>query len=117
MNISFKDFMRHPSLNNFSFQPVNDRLKLKTSCGHDGISTKLQKSIKYEARRPAITIIMNLSINTKIFPDRFKFANVIPIFKKGDKSLFENYRPISILPIVSTIFERVIFDQLCIFCF
>ena len=71
-NISFKDFMGNPSLNNFNFQPVNeqsiikiiDRLKLKTSCGHDGISTKL--SIKHEAS-PAITIIMNQSINTGIF--------------------------------------------------
>ena len=39
-------------------------------------------------------------------------AKVIPIFKKGDKSLFENYRPISLLPVVSKMFERVIFDQL-----
>ena len=118
-NISFKDFMGNPSLNNFNFQPVNeqsiikiiDRLKLKTSCGHDGISTKLLKSIKHEVS-PAITIIMNQSINTGIFPDKLKFAKVIPIFKKGDKSLFENYRPISILPAVSKNFERVIFDQL-----
>ena len=72
-NISFKDFMGNPSLNNFNFQPVNeqsiikiiDRLKLKTSCGHDGISTKLLKSIKYEAS-PVLTIIMNQSINTGI---------------------------------------------------
>ena len=87
------------------------RLKLKTSCGHDGISTKLLKSIKHEASH-AITIIMNQSINTGIFPDKLKFAKAIPIFKKGDKSLFENYRPISILPAVSKNFEIVIFDQL-----
>ena len=58
-----------------------------------------------------LTQIINLSIRTKIFPDSLKHAKVTPCFKKGDKSDKTNYRPISILPIISKIIERHISDQ------
>lgn len=45
-------------------------------------------------------------------PDKLKIAKVVPIFKAGDKSLILNYRPISILPIFSKIFEKAMFDRL-----
>ncbi len=51
-------------------------------------------------------------INTGIFPDKLKFAKIIPIYKKDDETLFTNYRPISLLPVISKIFERTIFKQL-----
>ncbi len=51
-------------------------------------------------------------INTRIFPDKLKIAKIIPIFKKDDETQFTNYRPISHLPTISKIFERVIFKQL-----
>ena len=44
-------------------------------------------------------------ITTGIFPDAFKVSKVTPIFKKGDCSLMSNYRPISLLPTISKIFE------------
>ena len=47
-----------------------------------------------------------------IFPDAFKVSKVIPLYKKGDSSLLVNYRPISLLPTISKIFEKVIHDQL-----
>ena len=43
----------------------------------------------------------------------WKLANVIPIFKKGDKQLIKNYRPISLLPICGKVFEKIIFNNLC----
>ena len=47
-----------------------------------------------------------------IYPDVWKLANVIPIFKKGDKQLIKNYRPISLLPICGKMFEKIIFYNL-----
>ena len=56
--------------------------------------------------------IINLSFKTCIFPDLCKLAKVIPIFKKGDPLLVDNYRPISLLPIYSKIFEKVIYKRM-----
>ena len=52
-------------------------------------------------------------LNTGIFPDNF--AKVVPLYKKGVDGLFTNYRPISLLPSVSKMFERVIFNQLILY--
>ena len=49
---------------------------------------------------------------TSHFPAKWKVAKVTPIYKDGDKSDVSNYRPISVLPILSKILERVVHDQL-----
>ena len=51
-------------------------------------------------------------ITTGIFPDSFKKSKIIPLFKKGEPSLLVNYRPISLLPTISKIFERIIHNQM-----
>ncbi len=51
-------------------------------------------------------------LNTGIFPDKLKIAKVTPVYKKDDETLFTNYRPISMLPSISKVFEKVIFKQL-----
>jgi len=56
--------------------------------------------------------IFNVSIKNNLFPTDLKVAKVVPIFKKGNTSLIENYRPISILPTVSKVFEKLIFEQM-----
>ena len=57
-----------------------------------------------------ITLIINQSIKSGIFPDRLKIAKVTPIYKKDDKKFIKNYRPISVLPVISKVFETVICD-------
>ena len=57
----------------------------------------------------SITLIINQSLTTGIFPERLKIAKVIPIYKKDDVKMFENYRPISTLPAISKILEKTIF--------
>ena len=59
-----------------------------------------------------LTHIINQSLCTGISPDRFKIAKVVPLFKKGDQDILDNYRPISLLPVVSKVFEKVVFNQL-----
>ena len=50
-----------------------------------------------------------------LFPNKLKLAKVVPIFKKGDETIFNNYRPISILPTISNKFEKVMFEQLHVY--
>ena len=59
-----------------------------------------------------LAFIMNLSFSTGIFPDKLKMARVVPIFKKGDKSIPGNYRPISILPIISKLFDKLVNNRI-----
>ena len=59
-----------------------------------------------------MTTTVNQSLTTGIFPDNLKLAKVIPLFKKGDPTSLNNYRPISFLPALSKIFERVIYNQI-----
>ena len=56
-------------------------------------------------------------LTTGTFPDRLKFSEIKPMYKKGDKTLIANYRPISLLPVFSTIFEKVIYKRLLSFNF
>jgi hypothetical protein len=58
------------------------------------------------------THIINLSISSGIVPDLMKIARVVPLFKSGDHRLFQNYRPISILPIFSKLLERVVHKRI-----
>ena len=60
----------------------------------------------------SLTLLLNKVLNTGIFPDKLKIAKVTQIFKKGEPSLFGNYRPISLLPSISKVIEEIIFTQL-----
>ena len=114
-----KSYNDYPSDSIFRFSIIEDKntadiirsLKTKSSCGDDGLSVKLLKSIKTEICS-SVTLIINQSIITGIFPDRLKIAKVIPILKTGDDTMIENYRPISILPAISKILEKNMFNQL-----
>jgi len=59
-----------------------------------------------------LAFCINKALKTGYFPDFLKISKVVPVFKKGNKSLPQNYRPISIVPIFSKIFETVVYEQL-----
>ena len=80
-------------------------IKAKASTGIDGLSNKLVKLIIPVIAKP-LTHIFNKSFVKGIFPDVYKIAKVIPIFKSGDKNHPINYRPISLLPTFSKILEK-----------
>ena len=86
-------------------------LKNKSSSGVDDIPVTILKSSIFHIAKPLAAII-NCSLSTGVFPDTLKIARVTPIFKDGEKELFQNYRPISVLPSFSKIFERVVFNRL-----
>ena len=76
----------------------------------DNLSIKHIKVIKYELAKP-LTLNTNQVLSSGIFPDKLKIAKVIPIFKTGDDTDVNNYRPISLLPAISKIIEKVIYNQ------
>lgn len=86
-------------------------LNNSNSVGSDDISLKFLKDVLYIIT-PYITCIINTSIVTGVFPEAWKHAIVVPVFKNGDANNVSNYRPISLLPIVSKILEKIISTQL-----
>ena len=65
---------------------------------------------------PPLTALINRSFELGVFPESLKSATVVPVFKKGDPELVKNYRPISILPLFSKVFERAMCVRLLNFC-
>ncbi len=61
---------------------------------------------------PYITCIINTSLATDIFSKAWKHAMVVPLFKSGDSNSVNNYRPISLLPIISNILKKIVANQL-----
>ena len=118
-SLSFSDYYSNPTDLCFNFNLISEndilviikKLKNKNSSGKDEISNRLLKSIKHEISKP-LCVIINQSLSSGIFPEALKIAKVKPLFKKGDKKCLNNYRPISLLPTISKVFERVIYIQI-----
>ena len=119
-NYSFRDFIpQHEPVERFIFQPVNiatvyrliTKLTISKATGIDEISAKVLKAAAPAIAEP-LTRIFNMSIATDRFPMEWKVARVTPIFKKGQRTMLDNYRPISILPVVSKLMERILYDQM-----
>ena len=89
-------------------------MKSKTSTGCDNISSKLLKELANVLGGP-ISILINKSMESGIVPKSMKTAKVIPIFKSKDKTIFTNYRPISLLPALSKVLEKVIHKRVYYF--
>ena len=125
----FYEYSKHPcilkiknttnTLQTFSFNKINEMhmrkeilsLNTKKSAGHDSIPPKI---VKGEVSVLIIPLknLFNGSVEKCLFPPELNYADVIPRFKKGHNTNKENYRPISILPCVSKLFERLMFQQI-----
>ena len=82
-------------------------LKPIKSAGWDGISPRVIKAVAGQLAGP-LSRLINLCIREGKYPQDFKVARIVPIFKSEDPTQFSNYRPVSVLPVLSQIFERVI---------
>ena len=79
--------------------------------GSDGLPGFILKSCS-DILAPSLTLLFNRSLESGCFPEDMKIANICPIFKSGDKTIPSNYRPVSMLSIVSKLLERVVHRQL-----
>jgi len=85
-------------------------LDISKAAGIDNIKAVFLKDGASILGKP-IAKLCNLSIKLSTFPDKCKVAKLKPLFKKGSKTEPKNYRPISLLPLISKIFEKVVLDQ------
>ena len=108
-----------PQGNIWSFQHTSEiglvkiikSLQTKNSCGPDLLSNRMLKMEPYIFAR-ILKPLINECLDAGFFPECLKSATLIPIFKKGDSRNLNNYRPISLLPVMSKVFEKVINVQL-----
>lgn len=82
--------------------------------GCDNVSRKMLVPI-LDVILPVLTHILNVSIDSGIFPNTWKDAYVIPLPKKSNPSTVTDFRPISILPFLSKVFERIVHSQLTLY--
>jgi hypothetical protein len=115
----FSDFLGEPKIQEFQFSELSEtrilkfinNMKAKTSFGEDSVSNVVLKLVAPTIIQP-LKHLINLSLKTGFFPDEFKVAKVIPIFKDSDKHDFSNYRPISLLNSLSRLIESIVCFQL-----
>ena len=88
-----------------------DNIKIDIATGEDGISSRIIKDIK-NTITPILTKIINTGYNCRKFPDCMKNAVIKVIHKKESTEEISNYRPISILPTLSKVFERAAVNQI-----
>lgn len=108
-----------PMFPKFYCKPVDEKeiitlinnFKNKKSCGYDEVPISVLKTSISLIVKPLVHII-NSSFISGDFPQKLKISKVIPVFKKGDTKEIVNYRPISIQPTISNIFEKCMYNRL-----
>ncbi|CAB4036479.1 Hypothetical predicted protein, partial [Paramuricea clavata] len=90
---------------------VLQNLDAGRATGPDGIPPRLLKETAHQIA-PSLCSLFNRSLNSGSLPEDWKLANIVPVFKKLDKTHVENYRPISLLCIVSKVLERCVLSKL-----
>ena len=115
---TFIEYVRPTNQASFKLKNVSNEAVLKLlmnldvnkATGLDHIPGKLLKEAGPIIAN-SLSLIFNRSIDTAIFPDEWKLAKVTPIHKKNEKNDPCNYRPISVIPTIAKVFERLIFNQ------
>ena len=89
---------------------IIEGMRPKVSCGEDKCSNKILKHIIQVIWEPLLELI-NHSLSTGIVPPEWKVAKIVPVYKSKNKSLYTNYRPISLLSTFSKVIEKIVQAQ------
>ena len=108
-NLQHKHFSLQPTTNEVVSKLLED-INPSKAVGIDNIGGRFLRDGASVLKDP-ITKLCNLSITLSKFPKECKIAKLKPLFKKGSKLEAKNYRPISLLPLVSKVFEKIIHTQ------
>lgn len=103
----------------FNFRPVNDAevehvvnsFRCKVSSGYDEVPIQVLKAGNQQLKK-ILAHLINSSFVSGIFPNQLKISKVVPIHKTDDKRNLANYRPVSLLPTISKIYEKLAYNQL-----
>ena len=87
------------------------KLPAKMSSGNDDISNVILKEIG-DTILTSLMVIFNKSLETGVFPSDMKIADISPLFKSGSKYLLNNYQPISLLPTISKLLEKIMHSRI-----
>ena len=87
------------------------KLNTRKATTYKNIPSQILKN-NTEVCSPYFMSILNYSFENDVFPENLKKAEVLPVFKSGDSTLKTNFRPVSVLPTISKVFERVMQDQI-----
>ena len=110
---------RKNAIHNFNFKYTNktqvekllSNINARKACGHDTITPRLLKESASAISGP-LAELMNESIKQCKYPSRWKMGQVTPLFKKNDELSKENYRPVTVLPALNNVFEKLLASQL-----
>ena len=92
------------------FFSLLSKLCKSKATGPDRISARLLREYA-DLVASSVCAIFNRSIVSGVFPTEWKSTKVIPLFKQGEHSDLNNYRPISIIPVMAKVFERIVYNQ------
>ena len=95
----------------FQVEKAMKKLIKSKATGIHNIPNKVLKD-SCQVVAPFLTDIFNFSFTSNIFPDDLKIGKVSPVHKSGDKDDLNNYRPITVLPTIARVFERLLYDQM-----
>ena len=105
-NLANPDYFHFAHVSSEKVLSVIQSINVKKATGYDMMSPKLVKLSSPYLCYPLCTII-NICIEQGVFPHSMKHAQIVPIFKKGEKMVKSNYRLVSILSCLSKIFEKI----------
>ena len=106
-----KEVFHFHNMTSQEFKQKINNLDTKKAIAPNDIPTKVL-ILSNEIVSDYLTAIYNRSENVKNFPESLKLANIIPVHKKGDTNKLKNYRPVSLLPTISKLFENNMYTQI-----